>query len=251
MIPTNRYSPGQAILTASTSATRRGSERIESTASASPTPLQKRNCRLPKPGDLIYGVNSEFGRKGYLRRNALFAGVVHTLDQYPILKYDAKNGQIPADHSSFQAFIEAHPKYASILTADPDNDDLENENLRRKCKAGLEWALLAGKKVHFVLDDMDLDAVILKNFKGKNSDSKPGAKIKNRSITGSELRWIYRNRNRAAVKENLIFWSQGKPVPAPWDSDTVVVEQSKYRFRQEIAPYACTQWLAYKATQQA
>lgn len=213
-------------------------------------PIGNRQVKVPSMGDLIYGVNSDCGRKWYTQLKEGFAGVVTTIDCYPILKTDSKTARLPDDWQAFKAIVEQHPKYSSILQPDSDKDSLENEQLRRKCKAGLEWAISTGKDVHFVLDDLNLDAVIRKNYKGKNSDTKSKGAIKNRSITGSELRWLYRNRKTDGVKQHVFFWSEGKPVPAPWEADTSVMEMSKLKSGQEdpCTLYPKQTWKNYKPT---
>lgn len=91
--------------------------------------------------------------------------------------------------------------------------------LQHKDKGGLYWAtLVAGKHVHFVLDGVELPTVVKKNFKGKNSDSAAGATTKNRSITGSELRWVYRHRQVKEIQTYIQFWFGGEACCPPWVS---------------------------------
>lgn len=179
--------------------------------------------KIPKKGDLIYGVHSDLARKWYIRSHEKFKGKVSTADRYAVLTNEKDKDDAIVSHSLLQ-MIQHHAKYKSILDKDRFVVD-NNELVRRKCKSILEWAVLTNKTIHFVLDDLDLDAVVSKNYKGKgnkdknNSDSTP----KNRSITGSELRWIYRNRYRESVVRNVQFWILGTPCPPPWECDTTTL----------------------------
>lgn len=82
--------------------------------------------------------------------------------------------------------------------------------LSRKCKAALAW-MTSGRigHIHFILDGIDVDAVI---------DKRPAG---GRSVTACELRWIYRNRFKTEVQEGIQFWRHGSPVSPPWESDRV------------------------------
>lgn len=143
---------------------------------------------------------------------------------------------------------------------------LESTNaIHRKCKGGLYWSAVSnqGKKafhIHFILDKINLKQVILKNnqkdFGSQNfldylkdsleeeqeidkcyfDSSYLQAKIKNRSVTGSELRWIYRNRKDPYVQKAIQFWHEGKPCCPPWDNDF------NYIYGEEIAHL----WLLYR-----
>ncbi|WP_353739733.1 RHS repeat-associated core domain-containing protein, partial [Yersinia rochesterensis] len=171
------------------------------------------NDNSPKKGDLIYGVNTSFARKWYTDYNKKFKSIVVTIDEYKILKLDPPS-KLDKDNS-FQSFLENHEKYKSALYAKGNNEDV-----RRKSKGGIEWGISNNKRVHFVLDDLDILSVIKKNYQGKNSDKGLSTdKHKNRSITGSELRWVYRNKNNPLVRDNVIFWAAGKEVAAPWSED--------------------------------
>jgi hypothetical protein len=66
------------------------------------------------------------------------------------------------------------------------------------------------------LDGIDLSVVVNKNFDGPNSDSLPGAKKKNRSVTGSELRWVYRHRELKDIQKYIQFWFKFEPCCPPW-----------------------------------
>jgi hypothetical protein len=128
-------------------------------------------------------------------------------------------------------------------------------SVARKCKAGIYWVTKRqndrlffprfSKKcsLHFILDEINFREVVLKtsvhDLKCENLDQffeytskykcdnevtlKPlddhpaSNKIKNRSVTGSELRWIFRNRNDKNVQKAIQFWYEGKHCCPPWD----------------------------------
>lgn len=73
--------------------------------------------------------------------------------------------------------------------------------LKKTSKCGLEYQLLVLKKrLHFFIDGLDLLSVACKT-EGHG-----------RSVTASELRWLYRHRHMPDVQHNLIFWMNYKKV---------------------------------------
>ncbi|PHM72589.1 hypothetical protein [Xenorhabdus sp. KJ12.1] len=88
----------------------------------------------------------------------------------------------------------------------------------RKSKGGLSWAVTNGIYVHFILDDIDMLGLINKNKVPRNViGSDWAARIDLvKSITGQELRWIFRNRGDSRVAAKIQFWLDGKPVAPPW-----------------------------------
>lgn len=44
----------------------------------------------------------------------------------------------------------------------------------------------------------------------------PDRMIRSKAITGSELRWIYRNKNYFKVQQTLQFWHKSKACCPPW-----------------------------------
>ena len=109
----------------------------------------------------------------------------------------------------FKAFLSKHPKYnvKSSEEAKKINKNLlgtgnlVTELWKRTSKAGLEFQLYKRKQpLHFMADVIrdTLDKVATKNIQhGK-------------SITSSELRWLYRHKDSAEVKENLKFYQNEK-----------------------------------------
>ncbi|MGB3431453.1 RHS repeat-associated core domain-containing protein [Achromobacter sp.] len=80
---------------------------------------------------------------------------------------------------------------------------------KRGSKLGLEMAASgAGNKIHFVLDGLDMASVVSKEGDGGDS------------ITSSELRYAYRNRER--LGENILFYKNKEQVEAPWETDEIL-----------------------------
>ncbi len=187
----------------------------------------------PAKGDLVYGVDADFGRRKYLKDDRFKAAGVFTVDELQVLPTETSKTK----NADFLEAVAQHQKYKSAL-AEHQN---ENESVRRKCKAGLEWGVSNKKQIHFCLDGLDLAAVVEKNNKQGNSDTPADIRTpKNRSITGSELRWIYRNRSKSEVQEHIQFWYNSKQCAPPWEEDvTVVMSPTK------SIVYPATLWMNY------
>jgi hypothetical protein len=158
----------------------------------------------------------------------------------------------PPGNEDFLRNLLKHPKYHAIVNAPttaahPANfvpprigerpkknaDYLRRENafLRAKSKGVLWWATtVALRKVHFVLDYVDMDAVVRKNqahhvgsrdqnfITAEQPQGKAGpGESKYRVITNAELRWVYRHRSLPAVRELVQFWSKGNQCAPPWE----------------------------------
>lgn len=166
-----------------------------------------------EPGDLVYGLGY-YGRGGARHEYGQapeFQGATETpstIDQYaaiaPEIAGQEEGLQVkPARQDEYASFLKRHPKYGSLYGSKTAN----RETWQRKCKAGLQWAANSkdpGMTVHFILDDIEQREVIDKS--GLRKDS----------VTGSELRWVYRNRHDKHVQECVQFWQNMKPVPPPW-----------------------------------
>ncbi len=179
------------------------------------------------PGDLFYGLSKPRAKL-----------IITLSDYYTVwtnggwIDLYELNGTATAcvnPVGDFPGAIKEMPKYGVIL----GKDNVKNSNLtvRTKCKAGLHWAtMVAKKKVHFCLDDLDgenMKAVVYKSYKAQTkhqtSDTPKGpcpedyTGEKKRAYTGAELRWIYRNREKELVQKNVQFWLGGKACAPPWD----------------------------------
>jgi insecticidal toxin complex protein TccC len=89
---------------------------------------------------------------------------------------------------------------------DDENGELRFDLNSRASKAGLLTMLKSEDSavVHFMLDGLDMNSVVSKS---------------QQSITSSELRYLYRNREKLADK--VLFYQEGKLVDAPWRTDRI------------------------------
>lgn len=123
----------------------------------------------------------------------------------------------PRDQDHFLNIIKSHRNYKTIFKAKgyPGEDGVlvykDPKALIRKCKAGLLWITEGNsdRHIHFLLDGIDSGAVANKSY---DRDRKVI------SITGSELRWIYRKRYNQNVMKKIQFWDKGIPASPPWIS---------------------------------
>ena len=179
------------------------------------------NGRPFQSGDLVYGAEKfDWGKSrswyidnaaGPFRKQNDDDNAVRRIDEFAVLNHE--KGKV--DSSSLKQALTDHPKYGTSV----DGQDT-NENVRRKSKGGLYWAtMVENKYVHFVLDGINMRAVVEKNnvvgnrdYPADDEEDEP----KNRSITGSELRWIFRSKSNAEVQERVQFWLGGMPCAAPW-----------------------------------
>ncbi|WP_370552324.1 RHS repeat-associated core domain-containing protein, partial [Enterobacter cloacae complex sp. P31C] len=102
---------------------------------------------------------------------------------------------------------EHYDLHETILQYGDDHGTVFSKKIvSRGSKAGISMLLEKGNdaRIHFVLDNIDMDKVISKND--------------NNSITGSELRFLYRNRNKLEGKVH--FYVDHKEVKAPWVSNS-------------------------------
>lgn len=104
--------------------------------------------------------------------------------------------------------------------------DLEVRLWARTSKAGLEYQLLQrNQPVHFMVDTIadTIGAVASKTGHG-------------RSITSSELRWLYRHRHVPQVQRNLIFYKNGDVV-----SQQSIFAMSEWRYYKPKRAYGSSQ----------
>lgn len=187
-------------------------------------------------GDIVYGLggarkiyrhNFRIGCFDFFNFDPMRGGA--TIDQYALCKteidYRAEHFptfRVPDKNREFQEFVgrhqkekyrsllDARPTYVQIAGSDIPGIEFSNQFLRRKCKAGLDWStsLAANNHVHFLLDFIDCQAIVDKRSVGNSMNE--------RSVTGSELRWIYRNRDNPNVQNGIQFWFEFKAVSPPW-----------------------------------
>lgn len=100
---------------------------------------------------------------------------------------------------------------------------------KRGSKLGIE--IIAQSKtaqLHFVLDNIDMAAVV----------NKTGGLREGKSITASELRYAWRNRER--LGDRIHFYKNDSEVPAPWVSDPVLWQHYSPHARASAATSAAT-----------
>lgn len=114
------------------------------------------------------------------------------------------------------AFLEAHPKYNPFNSADATAEAYYTRK-RRVCKGGILFAINQGKRVHFILDKIDMEQVVYKN--GKDDQAENWGGVKHRGYTGAELRSVYRMRNNKKAMSKIVFWENDKRVSAPWETN--------------------------------
>jgi len=202
-----------------------------------------------KAGDLLYGL--AHNRGGLAKAMGIKGGDVYTIDQYGIMS-DYRAPTLAQNKLKFDAeFIEAlrnGDKTQIILDTDLNDPgfwkaDRNNAiNIaRRKCKAGLDYITHHTQHhIHFCLDGLNMVQVANKNYDGKAGGvaDDPGKwggawNTKARSITGAELRWVYRNRFDPVVRARIQFWklsaNRWRQCPPPWeDSDRSQQERDAF-----------------------
>ncbi|WP_431689155.1 hypothetical protein [Hahella sp. NBU794] len=199
-----------------------------------------------KEGDLAYGLHGPRGEflKWCLKKDKFMVrGELKFPNMLTLDTYQARNADTPEKLAGLKEFlgdIKQHDKYAryyDTLKAGTKHGDEaalklgpeeENSILRAKSKFGIEWTIRKNRgHIHFVLDGMNMAEVATKTYLELDlPKGKADSDLKIRSITGSELRWIYRNRNVKAVQDRVQFWFSGgksnfSPVSPPWEVDSI------------------------------
>lgn len=112
--------------------------------------------------------------------------------------------------------------------------------IRRSCKYGLAYVCSTTSKqvkVHFALDEIDLTKIAAKELHGNRL-----------IVTGSELRFAYRNWDKFKVTGKILFYIEGDQVSAPWEQKTT--EDAK--LAGKVTGYADEGiWAAYEKTRTA
>lgn len=215
-------------------------------------------------GDLIYGLSHQRGGLSlYFALNDPgspsmdeMGQVPITVDQYRTSSMEQFSKKPKANWKQFLRDNERHLKYGRYMRAiraynnneeafndATDNEAKVNSAWRAKSKFGMEWVISNETgRIHFVLNDIDMGAVVTKTHEYRSPDSgnilawdfprgKSGEddqETKIRTITHSELRWVYRHRRIPAVRERVQFWrgsgalvmgfpENWTPVGAPWN----------------------------------
>jgi hypothetical protein len=148
--------------------------------------------------------------------------------------------------AEYKTWLEDHSKYS------PTNQRVREEPLsspfrqwdrtKKSSKAGLEYTTKKKqKKVHFVLDGLNQEAVVKKldhRNMAREQKINPETGDSQQSITASELRFLYRKRNDPDVIGNVQFWESGNRVAAPWLTNPALWNQYKPKSEttQQTAP---------------
>lgn len=194
--------------------------------------------------DIAYGLSGPRGEflmwcfrsNKFLRSNGQLEMPVYSTIDVHRLDGSPTNQSHWAKLWPFFTEMQKHDKYkrymdALLATGTMKEGDIkatpaeENKLLRAKSKFGILHTIKnTNGHVHFVLDGLNMCETATKTYyemdqpRGKSE----GAEDKIRSITGSELRWIYRHRNAPRVQQRIQFWYRGNgqnflPVPPPWE----------------------------------
>ncbi|HDW8363364.1 hypothetical protein [Escherichia coli] len=154
-------------------------------------------------GDLIFGIAiiiKEIQLHLIKSRNCQYiiqADLTNDVWSYADTRFAVKNTN---DRSvGFLNHISMHDRY-NVSALFISNTFKNRVNVFKKTsKCGLEYQLLILKnRVHFFIDGLDLSSVASK------TDGH------GRSVTASELRWLYRHRYMPDVRKNLVFWKNYK-----------------------------------------
>jgi hypothetical protein len=191
------------------------------------------------PGDLLFGLVDN--RQMLVQHFRIRPTEIYTIDQYDILS-DARpveSVKNPLKHDNdFLALLRSNPKTESIIDTELVYEEVWSHHelavAKRKCKAGLEYIIYKTLyRIHFCLDGMDLKAAANKSYdgsKGGRPDNPVGKTPpsiawdqKVRSVTGAELRWVYRHRLEPMVCKKIQFWDKRGgdwiQCPPPWSDN--------------------------------
>lgn len=161
-----------------------------------------------KDGDLIFGVayiikkiklhivtKSIWKDISYIEQADLTNDIWSYSDHFFRLKRNNERTK------GFSEHISNHDRYnVAFLFVNNIHKDRVNV-FKKTSKCGLEYQLLIQKsKVHFFTDGLNISAI-------SNKSGQEG-----RSVTASELRWLFRHRHITEVKENLLFWNNFKEI---------------------------------------
>jgi hypothetical protein len=171
----------------------------------------------------------------YLMTDAEFQGAINQVKKlygrglFFTGKAKRKIDEIQHLMTGYRSALQNHSKYRDYLgmtAADLLKSVARvNQLWRKKSKGGLYYACFFSPNdivVHYCLDGLDLDKVIGKSVSSIDTPSTHAPVNKQRAITSSELRWIYRNRYIPNVRERIQFWRPNLagfyvPCTPPWE----------------------------------
>ena len=201
-------------------------------------------------GDLVYGLAPM--RKRLITHFAaalMRTGGPGTVDQYrkstmaalrpedrKTLKNFVRSNETDKQYGRFAQAIRAYGDDEDRFAAATTNEQLKNSVWRAKSKFGMKWTIENQRgHIHFLLNEIDMPAVVEKTHSFLNPQNpreilaqdlprgKALTSTKERTITHSELRWIFRNRKNPLVAERVQFWHEVggimQPCSPPWSTD--------------------------------
>ena len=171
-------------------------------------------------GDYIYGLHGTIDsilRNGNLYGNSdrvkhLKCSVNDLLEStYSKRDHNQEQSQLKID---FLSSISTHPKYDQSM-------ELKTwKSIRRKCKYAISFNVTRNKNIHFLLSGLNQQNIMDQRGLSNNDSDPTNPKYALKSITGSELKYIYRNWNNQSFKKHVYFYElqNGTPVVVkpPW-----------------------------------
>jgi hypothetical protein len=180
-------------------------------------------------GDFIFGINASIEQfkttgpaHGHLPQGAKLSKTPITVRELSLDRQNVANtfsGERATLNNSYLDALQNHPKYHTAYNVTtPGNVQQPDGNkvFRAKSKEGLNYCIANHQHLHFVLDGLDLAEVMGKSRQGEFKNS---ATDKVRTVTGAELRWLYRNRLSPDTQEYVQFWIDGQQCCPPWELD--------------------------------
>jgi hypothetical protein len=201
--------------------------------------------RTYQQGDLFYGLNTPRNNLVTYLRDVKKVNIADTyiVDQYALfvgekvgplqtaLKYDQDFINCLNNHAKYNTAVgqDLNTMAKTTITGYPDQLRVHDAAVaKRKSKGGLEYILRnTTYHIHFVLTGLNMEQIPAKTFDGAGGKGVPDLpqgkssrdwKDKTRSITGAELRWVYRNRNDPVVRAKVQFWLGINPCGPPWEA---------------------------------
>lgn len=205
-----------------------------------PRPSQRLNKRLPDnfgTYDKLYGLNSNPEGEAGVRQEV--SAQLERAGTHKYITIDELNNATGVSVGNPRALEELagddaqteeprlwfsylqNVKGQDFWQDNPNGDTSENKRIKAACKLGIDFTILLGGKIHFILDDIDTDAIARKE--NYNND-KTNTWI---DVTGAELRYIYRNWSK--LGKHVFFYKKDEDgnlnqVAAPWEK-----QSSKWR----------------------
>lgn len=208
-------------------------------------PMNEPYRTVYNPGDVFYGLAKQRG--SLAQALGVQEYMIWTIDQFDTFAQSRQGGQAApglANHPEFnEAVASATENMSSIVDLnapenwrDQDASKLTGSVARRKCKTGLDYIAHNHPNctVHFCLTGIDFQAVANKSYDDVGTQDLPSGSSagvypwheKSRSITGAELRWLFRNSHDPAVRNMVQFWqyhhNRWLPCGAPWEDGAIM-----------------------------